>query len=62
MNSIGVSGAMSRSVLAASHVASLTWWCSRSPCARLPTWSWFCRQITDDSMGTPAGEVPRGPS
>ena len=33
---------------------------SRSPSARLPTWSWFCEQTTNRLAGEPGGRARRG--
>ena len=60
MNRSGVSGATSRSAVAARKAAAETSWWSRVPVGRLPTWSWFWTHTTHRSRPTPSALVPRG--
>ncbi len=62
MNSIGVNGEVSRISAPTRARPVVAIWLSRSPVARLPIWSWFCRHTTkrypgtaDRSTGLPCG-------
>ena len=60
MNNIGICGVSSNSATAARKASGRASACSRSPIARLPIWSWFCRQITKAVGGRCPLGVPRG--
>src|SRR5437868_2971224 len=60
MNSIGVHGRNSSSAEAAAKRSRSICWFSRSPKARLPTWSWFCSTYTNCQAGRSRAGVPRG--
>ena len=60
MNSSGSAGAENSSAAATFTAAKGAMVESRSPTARLPTWSWFCRQIVKRSPPRSALGVPRG--
>ena len=61
MNSSGGEGASNTIATAAASAAGSASTVSRSPKARLPTWSWFCRNETNAVSGSPAVELPRAP-
>ena len=61
MNSSGISGAQQSSTDSARYVGASMPWCRRSPSARLPTRSWFCRKNVNACGSSPAGSLPRGP-
>ena len=60
MNSIGTVGASSVMASAASIASGVTMASSRSPSARLPIWSWFCRKLTKAAGGSSPLGSPRG--
>jgi hypothetical protein len=59
MYSIGVNGAVSISVAPTRSIRGDTDAESRSPAARLPIWSWFCRYATNRCPGMRARSTAR---
>ncbi len=59
MNSSGIAGASSSTALAACTAAGGASAEMRSPSARLPIWSWFCRKSTNAVAGSAALGSPR---
>ena len=57
MNSIGIAGASRVIANAASIAGSLARLAMRSPKARLPIWSWFCRKLTKAMGGELAARL-----
>ena len=60
MNISGGAGASSVTASAASSAAGGASTDSRSPSARLPIWSWFCRKLTKAVAGRADVGSPRG--
>ena len=60
MNSSGICGASSSSAIAASSASGSALAVRRSPKARLPIWSWFCRKSTNAVGGRSPLGLPRG--
>ena len=59
MNSMGVKGWVMSHVAAAIARSTLMDWFIRSPAARLPTWSWFCRNVTNWNGRCSAASISR---
>ena len=59
MNINGICGHSSCRAMAASSARGSASVVSRSPKARLPIWSWFCRNRTNAVGGSAALAVPR---
>jgi len=59
MNNSGGEGASKTIATAAASAAGSASAVSRSPRARLPIWSWFCRKETNAVSGRAAVELPR---